>query len=311
MDIILILEKMVMLFLILAVGFGAGKLGIIDEKANKVLSSMVANIAMPSLVLYSAFMENSTVTKSDAMLGLMLSFAMYLLLMVLAKGVPFLLHTPKKNRGIIEYLTVFSNNGFMGFPVIQAVFGDEALIFAAILSLPVNFLMFSYGTYLMVKSGNGEGRRMNIREFIKPGIVSATLALIFYLLSIKIPNVFVMTLDSVGSMTTPLAMIVLGASLTSVSMKDTFREWRVYIFSLIRLALLPFLVWLILFRFVENWTLLGVLVVTAGMPCATMAVIQANQEEADSKMASGYVFITTLLSVATVPALAYILYSVK
>lgn len=311
MDMTQILEKMIMLFLILGIGFFAGKTGMIDERANKVLSMMVADIAAPCLVLHSSFIESETVTKGNAILALVLSTAIYFALMLLAKAVPPLLGIRGKDKGVIEYMVVFSNNGFMGFPVIQAVFGDEALIYASVINLSMNVLVFSYGSYLMAKSGSGEGHRRSVKELLNPGILSALLALLFYLLGVRLPDVFVMTFDTVGGMTTPLAMIVIGASLSSVSMKETFRDFRVYVFSAIRLMLLPFLAWLVMSRFLDNWLLLGVLVVITGMPCATMSVIQAGQEGANATLASRYVFVTTLLSMATVPAMAYVLYGMK
>ncbi len=307
MDITIVIEKMIMLFLIMMIGYAARKARVFDDRAVGNFSSLVVNVTMPCLMLSSISIE-SDISKTEVLLFLAVAVLMFGGLALFAKLVPHLLKADASESGVFEYMTMFSNNGFMGFPVIQAILGREALLLASVLNLPINIMMFSYGVYLITKDGRQE-QQFNWKRLINPGMVAGVTALSLYLLDFSWPAVAGDVFSTAGDVTTPLAMIVLGASLADVPIGEVLRDWRIYIFSTIRLIVEPFLVWLVVSRIFDNPLIWGVLVITAGMPCATATVMICTEYGKNAATASKHVFMSTVFSVVTIPLLAWLLFS--
>ncbi len=299
--------KMLMLFAIMMIGFIANKAGIIDEDANRKFSSLVVNITAPAMILASSEGAAQLGSKKDALLVLLTAVFMYVFLGIMSLTVRKLFAIPKGKEGVYRFMIVFGNNAFMGFPVVQAIFGDNALFYAAIFNIPNNILAYSYGVYLLTKHkrGNGSFRWQNM---VNPGVISAVLTLLLFLLGISLPSFVVTTLDTVGQITTPLAMIVIGASLANVPLSSVLKDLKVYFYSLYKMILLPLLIWLIGRMLITNKLILGVLTVISAMPCATIAVMLSNEYGGDAQTASRYVFVSTILSVITIPIVAYLLF---
>ena len=121
-----------------------------------------------------------------------------------------ILKVPKEDRNLYQFMTIFSNIGFMGYPVIQSIFGDEALFFASICNLVFNLVCYSYGVYLI--SGSGK-LSFDFKQLINPGIIFSIIAVIIYLTKYQMPQIIGETSDLIGSITTPLAMMIIGSSL--------------------------------------------------------------------------------------------------
>ncbi len=305
MDIRIVGAKMLMLFAIMVIGFIANKAGLIDEEANKRFSSLVVNITAPAMILASSKGAETLGSKTDALLVLLVAAAMYGFLALMSLFVGKLFRIPKGKEGVYRFMIVFGNNAFMGFPVVQAIFGDNALFYAAIFNIPNNILAYSYGVYLLTKNRSESGS-FRWKNMINPGVVSATLTLLLFLLGISLPDFAVTVFDSVGQITTPLAMIVIGASLAKIPLGSVLRDVKVYLFSLYKMIFLPFLIWLIGRLVISNPTVLGVLVIISAMPCATIAVMLSHEYGGDAPAASRYVFVSTILSVITIPVVAYL-----
>ncbi len=303
-DISIIGTRMLMLFAIMMIGFIANKAGIIDEYANKKFSSLVVNITAPAMILASSEGAASLGSKKDALLVLLVAVSMYAFLGLMSLTVRRLFRIPAGEEGVYRFMIVFGNNAFMGFPVVQAIFGDNALFYAAIFNIPNNILAYSYGVYLLTKH-RGEGGNFRWQNMVNPGVVSAVLTLLLFLLGLSLPSFAITTLDCVGNITTPLAMIVIGASLANVPLKSVLKDVKIYLFSLYKMILLPALIWSVARLLIKNPVVLGVLVIISAMPCATIAVMLSTEYGGDAKTASRYVFVSTVLSVITIPIVAY------
>ena len=138
-------------------------------------------------------------------------------------------------------MTIFSNIGFMGYPVIQSIFGDEALFFASICNLVFNLVCYSYGVYLI--SGSGK-LSFDFKQLINPGIIFSIIAVIIYLTKYQMPQIIGETSDLIGSITTPLAMMIIGSSLAEIPIKEVLNDIRIYPYTIIKQILMPILFWL-------------------------------------------------------------------
>lgn len=303
MDTQVVINTMIELFLVLLLGYGIAKLGMIDPETNKKLSALVVNVSMPALIVASVADNIGNGSLREVLAYLIYGAVFYGIMLLLAWLLTLLMGTPKNQRGTYQFMLIFSNCSFMGYPVMESIFGTEAIFLSSIFNIPFNLLAFSYGIMLISKDGE-EAAQFDVKKLLNPGIIASLLALIIFALRLELPQVFRQTLSTVGSLTTPLSMLVLGASLAVVPIRDVFREIRVYPMTLIRLLILPLITYFLMQLVTDNVMLIGIGTMTAAMPVASMSVMLSNQYKGNTKLASIGVFISTLCSVVTIPVVA-------
>lgn len=306
MDMRSIISQMIVLFIVMILGYITKKTGIMDEQSDKKLSLLLLNVTLPALTLASAMGDEKTLTNQEVLLLFGLSALMYLFLFGMAFILPKILRVPKPDVGLYQFMTIFSNIGYMGFPVVRAIFGSEAVFYAAIFNIPFNILSFSLGIYL-ITGGEGKGK-LDFRFLLHPGIIASFLSVGVYLMDMPMPKVVSDTLIMVGDVTIPLSMIIIGSSLALLPVKKVFNDVRVYLFSLLKLLILPLIFWAGLRLFVVNPVILGVSVVMVSMPVAAAAGMFATAYDGNKELASKGIFISTLLSLATTPFLMWFLF---
>jgi predicted permease len=307
MDMMVIINTMFVLFITLILGFFLNKINIIDESTNKKLSTLIIKVTCPALVINSVTSDNLQGSKADIFYIFIIGIIIYCILPFIAFVFTKLIRIEKDKSGTYQFMFIFANTSFMGFPIVQSLFGEEAIFYTSILHMGFNILAFSYGIYLISKDGKKDAE-FDARKLINPGIISALLALIIYFTEIKLPDFLVKTLASVGSITTPLSMLVLGASIATIPTKDIMKEKKIYLLTIIRLIIMPILAYFIFDRITDNSLLIGVGTITIGMPVASMAVMLANEYEGKTNIAAIGVLVTTASSVVSIPLISYLLF---
>ena len=207
---------------------------------------------------------------------------------------------PLPQQGLYIFMTVFSNIGFMGFPVMKAIFGNDAVFYTAIFNMLFNLLVFSVGTGIM---GYGTGKKMkfNPKDLLSPGVVASLVALVIYMGKIQFPDVISSTVTMIGDITTPIAMLIIGSTLANIPLKEVFSELRIYPYTVIKQVIIPVLAYPILRLFIQDPLILGVTLIMISMPVANSAVLFATEYDGDVSLAAKAVFMTTLLSIVTIP----------
>ena len=303
MDIQVILNQMIILFLIMVIGYITNKAGILDQTQNQKMSSLVLNVTSPALILSSVRTPTNGSLNSVIQIFL-ISIAIYMLLPIVGILISKIFKIPKEDRNLSQFMTIFSNIGFMGYPVIQSIFGEKALFFAAICNLVFNLVCYSYGVYLI--SGSGK-LSFDFRQLINPGIIFSIIAIIIYLTKYQMPQIIGETSNLIGSMTVPLAMMIMGSSLAEIPIKEVLNDIKIYLYTIIKQILIPILFWWVLKFIIQDPTILGVLVILIAMPVGSIAIMFCDQFGGNTTLASKSVFITTLSSVFTIPVLVYLL----
>ena len=195
-------------------------------------------------------------------------------------------------------MLIYSNIGFMGIPVANAVLGQDSILYLSIFMAVFNISVFSYGTLLLQQGGGG---RADLRKMINPGTVSAVAAILLYLLQVQLPDLLLQPVASIGSTTTPLAMLVIGASLSRQPIQEVLQEKSLLPFTLLRLLVLPAVTLLACRWLIGDPMLLGVLVLVSAMPVASNIVMICSEQGRDSAYISKGVFFSTVFSVITLP----------
>lgn len=295
------------IFLIMLPGIYFGRKNIIDEKQCEGISSIVVNIAWPCLVITALQMDFSEMLliNSGLLAGafVVISALAYVTGMVLCR----FLKTDDQITYLIIYMFLFSNTGFMGIPVCETLYGEEGVFYAALMDSLSDVFVFTVGTFL-VKKSMGVTIKNNPKELITPGLISIVIGVSLFMMDIKLPALLGETLATIGGITTPLAMFIIGYKLGKMKIKDMLGDRTAYIVSGFRLLILPAIVLgaLVLFG-VEMTVLTKVIAMEIAMPVATCTVIFVEQYKGNTQFASKCVLLSTLLSVVTIPVFAMLL----
>lgn len=302
MSFMMILQQMLMLLLMMVIGYVMEKKQLLGNGSAGVMSKIVLNVTLPAQIITSFAIEGADISGGAVAGTLGLSVMAYALYFVLAFLFVRLLRIPKEQRGTYEYMLIFGNVGFMGFPLVTAIWGANMLVYAVLYNIVFNILVFSFGIQLIAGGGDFDWRRL-----INIPLASSVLALLLFFAHIELPSVINSALNTLGGATTPLAMLILGATIAGMPLKELFEEKKVYVFVAAKLLLLPVLVWLMLSPMpTAADVVVPILVVLTGMPVATNATMLSVEYGGDVKLVSQGIFFTTVLSVVSVPLLVAI-----
>jgi predicted permease len=305
MDFPSVLNQILVLFLTLIVGYLARHLKVFGEEMTKGLSSFLLKVALPALIIDSLQQSFTPELLRASGQILVIAFFVYLFSGLLALLVGKLLKAPATDVGVYRFALLFSNVGFMGYPVVNAVFGSEAVFYAAIYNLPFNLIVFTIGILIISWGAKKATQKITPAMFFNPATVAVAVGFMFFLFSIKLPAALAATVNQLGSLTTPLSMILIGALLANSNFKEMLGNWRIYVVSFLRLIIIPLAIWAALRNVTSDPLLVGVPTIIAAMPVAANSAILAQEYEANSFLASQVVFVSTLLSVITIPLIAY------
>lgn len=299
MDIMVVFQTMLKLFLLLILGFVLFKCHIFDEYTNKKISALIVNVASPMLIISSiAGVEGSN--KSIVFLMIGVGILMYIGFIILGKIINRIFPFPKKDWPVYECMVVFANTGFMGYPVLLDVFGQEAVFYASLIHMAFNFFVYTYAIMCLTKGDDSEFK-LNFKQLLTPGIILIFVGIFIYLFDIQLPSVLMDTINSVGSLTAPLSMMMIGSSLAVYPIKDSFTDWRSYVFAFVRLMIVPF-VTMIMCRLLHiDAYYANITIITNAMPVGSMVLMLATQYNANVKIVTRNIVVSTLLSVITIP----------
>ncbi len=297
----ILLQQMAIFFFIMFLGFLAARKGIVDTGVSKSLSWIIVNIANPALILSGGISGARTGTSGGEIgTSLVLAVGMFGSLMFLAWLFPLLLRMEYRKRGGYRLMFVFTNLGFMGFPLISNVYGKGALIHATLYVLLFNLLIYTYGI-LCIQYDSEAPRESRWKSIGNPGVVMGVAAVVIYMLKLSLPGVVVQAADMLSSLTGPLSMLVIGASFADMDMKELYRDKKLLLFVLVRLTVVPILaIWLVK-GIVGDGMVCNVFRIMIATPVASMCAMMAKQYSRDDNLVTRGVALSTLLSVVTIP----------
>jgi len=296
MDTSTVLNKVVVLFLIMVVGFVARKRNILTGDLNKKLSQLLLNVTLPFLIINSFNYEFSKDMLYNALIIFIFSVAIHGF-SILAGFLLFKKY-PIEKKSVLQFATVFSNCAFMGFPVLKSVFEDTGTFYGSIYNMVFNIFLWTYGVILFSRK---KDTKILKKAALNPGIISVVIGMLIFLFSIKLPGPILETLDMVGSMTVPISMLIIGSLLAETRFTTMFNDISIYFCSLIRLVILPLLVYGVMKLIGISDMLTNISVLLTAMPVAATTAIFAEMFDADSVFASKCVAVSTLLSIVTIP----------
>lgn len=299
---------MITLLALVAAGYACGKLGYLDGEFDRRLSRLVINITCPALILSSA-MTGTLPDRRFILPLLIISVVTYALLTIVAYTLPSLFVKNSDTAGAAGFAMMFGNVGFMGYPVVASLFGHEAVFYAAVLNVVNTFAVFTIGTMLITGRGEVGNERFQKKVLYSTPMLAAYLTIAIVAFEIDgIPEYISKPLSMLGDITVPAALLIVGSSMSQLPKRAMLGNSTVYITVLFRLLLLPVALFYATRLMGFDTFVVNVNTVVVAMPVATYGTILCLKYEKDTTFMAEVTFISTLLSMLTIPALVTLLF---
>ncbi len=294
---------MITLLALVVVGFVAGKLGYFGGDFGRRLSRLVINITCPALILSSA-MTGQLPDRRYILPLLAVSVVTYVVLTAVAFLLPRYLTRQKQDEGIVGFALMFGNVGFMGYPVVASIFGHEAVFYAAVLNVVNTFAVFTVGTVLVTGRNEVGSERFQKKVLYSTPMIAAYLTMAIVALELdSIPAFVSQPLTMLGNITVPAALLIIGSSMSQLPLRSMLGNRTVYLTSLFRLVLLPVAVYYLTLLLGFSSFVVNINTLVIAMPVATYGTILCLKYGRDTAMITEVTFVTTLLSMLTIPLL--------
>lgn len=288
-------EKIIEMFLILLVGVLAIRTKTVSPGLTQGLSSLLLNIVMPCMILMSYQVEFDFLLLQ----GLALTAGLSALSFGAAIAVARLAVREGPDSAVEKLAIGYSNCGFIGIPLANAVLGSQGVLYITAYILIYNLLIWSHGVLLM--KGSAGTLRETIRNLIQPSLVAILVSLVLFLANVRLPAVLANPLDMLGDMNTPLAMLISGMNLAGSDLWGSLRRPRPYQIAALKLLVIPLLTALILRLFHPDPLISMTIVLATACPTGAMGTMFAVQYHKNSAYASELFTISTVLSLVTIP----------
>lgn len=290
----IVLRQIVIMFVYMAIGGLLFQKGLITKEGSKSLANLLLYVVLPCVVVKSFCVARTP----ERMSGLLVSFLAALGILLLAMAVSHLLF--QKNP-IDDFGAAFSNAGFMGFPLVAAVQGSEAIFYAAGFVALLNALQWTYGQSLI----SGDPGYRSPKAILKnPLVLSLLLGILIFCFEIPVPAIASDLLAALSALNAPLAMVILGVYLAQTDPKTLFNDPHLYVVAAARLVLIPLLTILVLKLLPAQYAAIATtLVIVAAAPIGSNVAVYAQKLGKDYAYAVRGVCLSTLLSAITMPLL--------
>ena len=289
----------VVMFILLGAGYLLYKLKFLDDDSTRRLSNIVITVINP-IVIFNAYQTQFKPELAKGLLyAIILAFSCQVVMVIVAK----LTVRPKSENWRVErFAAGYSNCAFMGIPLVQAAFGAEGVFYLTAFITAFNVFMWTHGVILM--SGEKLSRKSLLKILVSPAMISIALGLIFFFTGIRLPEILSQPLDYLGSMNTPLAMIVSGATIAKAGLLLGLKNPRIYAVQSLKLLIIPAL----LSAAVVPAELLGVsslvvntVLIAAASPTASSTIMFSYKFGQNERYASHHFAISTIASMVTIP----------
>ncbi len=294
----LVTKQVVSLFIIMIVGFVASGIGFFDKRASDGMSKLLVYVTNP-LLIFMAFTNSGKGRLGEMLTVVGCSAIIHIALTLIA--LLFFRNKPPREANALRFSLIFSNCGYMGYPILAAVFPENGLFYGACYVLFFNLYMWTVGVFMLSAGKRGATAVSLRRAFLNPGIIAAVLGLVLSLTGIGLPSVVSTAFNSVADLTFPMAMLILGNMLKEAPLKKLVAYPAAYGIAFLKMLMLPLLVLLICGVFKVATGTAYICVIMAAMPVAAKAPILADNYGADKTAALSAVALTTIVSIFTIP----------
>ena len=289
-------QQVLVLFVFIGIGFIIGKAKLLDTSASKGITNIVLYVVVPANIIVSFQGEFFGNKISVFALVVLITVILHVINIVIAKL--FSKDADAKKKNIMQFAAVFSNCGFIGYPLMSAILGPTGVLYGSAFVVTSIVLIWVYGVYMIT----GDKRNLSIRlALFNPGVIGVAVAVILSLLGIKLSSFTMSTLSSLASLNTPLPMMIIGYQMSKARFDSLLRHSGFWFSSLLRLVIFPLLSIIVVLLFPIPFTAALAVVIGSATPAASIAGMFAERYGGNTEFTSSLITAQTALSILTMP----------
>lgn len=302
---IMIAQQVLVLFILIGVGFACGKKGILTDESSKKITDIVLYVVTPCVMISAFQREFSMHLLGNILITALCATASIAATVFIAKLIFHDKNTARKK--VLQFSAIFSNCGFMSLPLQKAILGDDGWFYGSIFVAVFNVIVWSYGLVMM----SGDKKQMSVKKLaFNPGIVGVLIALIIFVLRIKLPYIISQPIDYLAALNTPLPMLIIGFYLSQADLKKAFTDAGAYLAMAVRLAVVPLLSMFVMQLLNVDPTIMIACVIASSAPTAATTTMFAAKYGRDVELSVSIVASTTLVSIITMPLIVALAQSI-
>lgn len=299
----IVLNQLAQFFLMLMMGYILACTQVVHEPFLRELSCIITKCLLPVFIFYSTYNGNSREQVLEGIPVLALAAVMYLALAVVFYFMARCLFLQGQRAKVFQALFVFGNIGFVGIPLIQALYPGDGMLYVAIFSVVDQLLLWTYGIWL---TDSKNGGKMNLQNFLNPAVIAIVLATICILTEFRLPQILEDTAATVGKASTATCMIYLGALFYFSDLRKVLKEKELYIGILIKMIFFPIMFHMLLRLTELPFHMQNTLVLISGLPTMTVIPMLAKNGGQEGEYAISVTMITLAVSLVTLPVISII-----
>ena len=300
----IVLEQIEVFVVYMLIGIFAVKMHFLDREKLGVLSGCITKILLPLLIFTNTI--NGTTRKQflSSVVIILLAAVLYLTLYVVSAILAKLFKIDCKHESLYRACTMFGNCGFMGIPIISSLYPEQGGLYIAMYTVIDQLALWTVGTDLTspVDNTNKLSASQRFRKMINPATIAILAGVFVVLTGVKLPSIIVTALAKTGAAASPLAMVYLGGVFCYIKIIDYLKLKEVYVTIVVKMLLLPILVYSILSHIsAVNQNVAVTMGILCALPTMSSVAMMAESQHSDSDYATGFIFVTTLISIITLP----------
>lgn len=303
MDIEVVILQMVVLFILVIAGFVSRRCKLMDVSFDKKFSNLVIQLTAPCLILASTMGDEMPDRKLILPL-LGVSAFTYALLILVSSYLPRIMPVKKEERGMYSFMLTFANVGFIGYPIIASIFGHSSIFYACILNVINTLTIFVWG--VMFVKGSKENS-FDWHLLLSPSMIATYVSIVIVVFGWRTPACIAQPCTMLGNMTVPAALMVIGSSIAGMPLRRMVGNIGIYTMCILRLLVIPLAMYYLIAALHVDHRVAAINAVLVGMPVASFGTMFCMKYEKDVTVMAQGTFLSTLLSVLSIPLLAFLI----
>ncbi len=297
---IVVFKQVFVLFLFAFIGYVLSKSGRVKSDHGSVLSALLVNVFFPCKVFKSFASNLSIQVLSERYISILTCVIVLLAIVLFSTFFVKLLTKKDYEQRVLKYSMIIANSGYMGYALVESLYGDAALFEMMIYAMPVSVYTYTGGYCLLLK------KKLTMKKLVNPVTIAMLLGAVWGISGLKLPVVFETVLSQSGSCTGPVSMLLTGIAVSQYKFKEMLVNKNIYIVTLMRLIAIPFAVGMILKPFCAPQIVMSAVLVTC-MPCGLNGVVFPKLVNEDCRTGAGLVMVSTILACITIPVCVHFL----
>lgn len=299
MNVQVVFQQMLVIVVLVCLGIWMYKRKYISDEMTEKLSSIVVDVCNPMLCISCGLTAGEAASRRNIAIGLLVGAIIYLVTVVLGFLIPKLCRIKRDQQKFYNMMIVYANTGFIGIPVAKAILPAEAMVYVVIINILFSLLVYTHGIAVM---GAGSSNRK-----VSFGLLCSILTIVIFWFHISLPQMAADCITYIGNATTFLSMSLLGCSFAVISFKDLFANRDMYLFSVIKMLLIPLAGGYVMKLFGVNEWMRDAFVLMLAMPAANLPLMMAKKNGEDTEILTQGILLTTMLTPVTLTIVTYII----